>query len=253
MDMKLAGKSVLITGGTRGIGYACANAFVTEGCRVTLVGSNPDSAAKASERLKSERGAVVDALCIDLGQPDGIARLSARLQTSDIVVNNAGAIPGGGLENVDDTSWRAAWELKVYGYINAIRLALPKMLERQQGVIVNVIGMGGVAPSYDYLCGATANAALIGFTKAVGAYSARRGVRVLGVNPGATETERLVPVFKALAKTRFADESRWPELLSHLPFGRLSRPDEIADLVTFVASPRASYLSGVVIDAAADA
>jgi len=249
MDLKLAGKSVVITGGSRGIGYACAEAFASEGCGVTLVGSHFESVASAAERLKVQGAAVLDALCLDLSTPEGMALLAERLQTSDIVVNNAGAIPGGGLEDVDDARWRTAWELKVFGYINAVRQALPRMLERQQGVIVNIIGTAGVAPNYGYLCGTAANGALMNFTKAVGAHAARHGVRVLGVNPGATETERLVPLYKGFAKAQLGDESRWRELLTELPFGRPIRPQEIADLVTFIASPRASYLSGVVIDA----
>jgi 3-oxoacyl-[acyl-carrier protein] reductase len=249
MNLNLAGKSVVITGGSRGIGYACAEAFASEGCGVTLVGSHPESVASAAERLKAKGAAVLDALCLDLSAPEGMARLAERLQASDIVVNNAGAIPGGGLEDLDDARWRMAWELKVFGYINAVRQALPKMLERQQGVIVNIIGTAGVAPNYSYLCGTTANGALMNFTKAVGEYAARHGVRVLGVNPGATETERLVTIYKGFAKAQLGDESRWRELLTQLPFGRPARPQEIADLVTFIASPRASYLSGVVIDA----
>lgn len=248
MDLKLAGKSVLVTGGSRGIGYACAELFAQENCRVALLGSKQVTVDAAAQRLRERYGASVDALCIDMSQNEGLTRLSDRLKSTDILVNNAGSIPGGGLDTLDDAQWRAAWELKVYGYINATRAALPAMIERGQGVVVNVIGIAGTEPRYDYLCGSTANAALISFTKAVGGFSSAHGVRVLGVNPGPTETERLVTLYKSRALQRFGDETKWRDMLSHLPFGRPAKPEEIADLVVFLASARAAYLSGVVID-----
>jgi 3-oxoacyl-[acyl-carrier protein] reductase len=249
MDLKLTGKSVLITGGSRGIGYASAQLFAEEGCRVTVLGGDRASVDAAEQRLKATYGTAIDAVCLDLGQSESLGRLKDRLEMTDILVNNAGAIPGGGLETLDDAQWRSAWDLKVYGYINAIRKALPAMMERGYGVVVNVIGIAGAAPRYDYLCGSTANAALISFTKAVGAHGTTRGVRVVGVNPGPTETDRLITLYKSRAEQRFGDEARWPEMLSHLPFGRAAKPEEIADLIVFLSSVRASYLSGVVIDA----
>jgi len=249
MDLKLAGKSVLITGGSRGIGFACAEVFAQEGCRVTIVGSKPASVEQATQRLQATYGSAVDGLCIDLGRSEGVESLAEHLLSVDILINNAGAIPGGGLDSVDDATWRSAWELKVYGYIDATRKALPAMMERGHGVVVNVIGIAGATPRYDYLCGSVGNGALTSFTQAVGAHSTSRGVRVLGVNPGPTETDRLITLYKSRAAQRFGDESKWSEMLSHLPFGRATKPEEIADLVVFLASERASYLSGVVIDA----
>jgi NAD(P)-dependent dehydrogenase (short-subunit alcohol dehydrogenase family) len=249
MDLRLHGKNVLITGGSRGIGLACAESFLAEGCRVTIVGHDEDSVAAALRTLDETHAGRADGLSVDLGRDEGLGMLADRITAADIVVNNAGAIPGGGLDSVDDATWRRAWDLKVYGYINVARRALPAMTERGHGVIVNVIGIAGVDPRYDYLCGSAANAALVAFTKAVGAHSTARGVRVLGVNPGPTRTERLMSLYKARAQERFGDESRWPEMLAHLPFGRPTEAQEIADLVVFLASPRASYLSGVVVDA----
>lgn len=249
MDLKLTGKSVLITGGSRGIGYACADLFAEEGCRVAIVGSDTSSVDLAAQRLKAKHGTRIDALCVDLAGTKGIDSLRESLQTCDILVNNAGAIPGGGLDTLNDAQWRAAWELKVYGYINAARTALPAMMERRAGVVINVIGVAGAAPRYDYLCGSMANAGLISFTKAVGAHASTHGVRMVGVNPGPTETDRLVTLYKSRAFQRFGDESRWAEMLVHLPFGRPAQPQEMADLVVYLASARASYLSGVVIDA----
>lgn len=249
MDLGLKGKFSIVTGGSRGIGYACAELLAKEGANVLIVGSSQGSVDKALQNLKPKYGNLVEGVALDLSSESAINTLGDPLAKADILVNNAGAIPGGGLEAVSDKTWRAAWELKVYGYINASRYALPSMMARGAGVIVNVVGIAGVAPKYDYISGSMANASLIAFTKAAGAYSSSRGVRVVGVNPGATETDRLIRLYEDRAKARFGDASRWRELLSDLPFGRPAKPEEMADLVVYLASPRASYLSGVVIDA----
>lgn len=253
MDLQLQGKSVLITGGSRGIGFACAALFAAEGADVTIAGTSAASTTRAQRELADKHGAKVDTFVGDLSSPDVRQSLDARLGTLDVLVNNAGAIPGGGLTAMSDAQWREAWELKVFGYIETTRMALPKMMDRGTGVIVNVIGIAAEMPRYDYLCGATGNAALTTFTKAVGARSTTRGVRVVGVHPGPTETDRLLTLYKARAKEKFGDESRWQEMLGHLPFGRAAKASEMADLVVYLASARASYLSGVVVDAAGGA
>ncbi|MFM0211256.1 short-chain dehydrogenase/reductase [Paraburkholderia sediminicola] len=249
MELELKDKRVLITGGSRGIGFSCVETFLREGCRVKLVGSQTSSVDEAIARLRAMHLTDVDGLCVDLSDSNGIEQLASHLDEVDVLVNNAGAIPGGGLANVDDAQWRAAWDLKVHGYINTIRAAVPSMMKRGHCVVVNVIGIAGVAPRYDYLCGSAGNAALTAFTQAAGAHSTKRGVRVLGVNPGPTETERLIALSRSRAAQRFGDPSRWQDMLSDLPFGRAAKTEEIADLVAFLASARASYLSGVVIDA----
>ncbi|RQS26833.1 MULTISPECIES: short-chain dehydrogenase/reductase [unclassified Burkholderia] len=248
MNLELQGKSVLVTGGSRGIGYACCEMFAAEGCNVTILGSQKESVEGASARLEAQVGRKVEAICLDLGQPDAVSDIRDRLRLADIIVNNAGAIPGGGLEDVSDSAWRQAWDLKVHGYINTTREALPAMIERGTGVIVNVIGIAGAAPRYDYICGSSANSALMTFTKAAGAHAARHGVRIVGVNPGPTETDRLVKLYQSRAAERLGDASRWQEMLADMPFGRVAKPEEIASLVVFLASARASYISGAIVD-----
>lgn len=248
MELHLNGKSVIITGGTRGIGLACAEGFVTEGCKVTIIGRDRGAADDAIEQLKGRGAQAVDAIDLDLSVPEQLTQLVPHLSSADILVNCAGAIPGGGLTSIDEATWRRAWDLKVFGYINTTRIALDAMMARCSGVIVNIIGIAGAAPRYDYICGSTGNAALIAFTKAAGAEAARHGARVVGINPGPTLTDRLQTLYRARAQARFGDEDRWQEFLKHLPFGRATEAREIADLVVFAASPRASYLSGLVID-----
>ena len=249
MNLNLQQKKILITGGSKGIGYACAELFLAEGAEVVIVSSQSQSVNLATQQLQKIYGNRIQGHVVDLSAPDAHSKMVGLLADIDILVNNAGAIPGGGLDAIDDDRWRQAWELKVYGYINTIREVLPKMVERKSGVIVNIIGMAGASPSYDYVCGSMANASLITFTKAVGGYSSKLGVRVLGVNPGPTETDRLIKLYKERAQYQLGDESKWRDLLPNLPFGRPAKPEEIANLVVFLASDKASYLSGLVIDA----
>lgn len=249
MNLNLSKKKVLITGGSRGIGYACAELFLSEGALVTIVGSNSVSLNQAMEALADQYPHQITGKVIDLSSSNAHLNMAELLIDIDVLVNNAGAIPGGGLDVIDDQRWRQAWDLKVYGYINTIREVLPRMIQKKTGVVINIIGMAGAAPSYDYICGSMANSALITFTKAVGGYSSQSGVRVLGVNPGPTETDRLMKLYKERAQQQLGDKEKWREMLTHLPFGRLAKPEEIANLVVFLASDKASYLSGLVIDA----
>ena len=248
MDLRLAGNKVLVTGASKGIGRACALAFAREGAQPTLVARDAQALALAAEAIAQASGIRPSVLALDLTTTDAVDQLLAVAGDVDILVNNAGAIPGGDLAQVDDARWRQAWELKVYGYIKLTRAYLPRMEARGSGVIANVIGMAGVAPRYDYLCGGTANAALNAFTCAVGAASPRRGVRVFGVNPSLTRTDRVAALSRQMALARLGDAERWPELSADLPFGRLLEAEEVADLLVFACSSRAAYLSGSVID-----
>lgn len=248
METGLKGKSVLITGASKGIGLACAKAFAAEGANLHIASRDAAKLAEAkAEILKVAKVDITIHAC-DLSKPGSARALAAACGTLDVLVNNAGAIPGGSIETVDEARWRDAWELKVFGYINLTRAVLAGMYARKSGVVVNVIGMAGVKPPYDYICGAVGNAALNAFTKGVGAGSVNHGVRVLGVNPAATRTDRIITLTKARAKTTLGDESRWEELLGNMPFGRIAETEEVADVVVYCASERASYLSGTMID-----
>lgn len=248
MDLQLNGQRVLVTGGSKGIGLATAISFAREGAHPVLVSRSAATLEKASDTVARETGVTPTTLACDLSTADGVAALVAQMGAIDILVNNAGAIPGGALADVDDARWRQAWELKLFGYINLIRAVLPQMQQRGHGVIANIIGMAGAAPRADYICGSTANAALIAFTQAVGAASPQHGVRVFGINPSPTRSDRIEVVLRAQAASRLGDAERWLELTRKLPFGRMTEPQEIADLTVFGCSPRCGYLSGSVLN-----
>ena len=244
MDLGLQGKSVLVTGGSKGIGLACAKAFASEGCRVH-VASRDRARLEAARRQLGEDSEIHVA---DLRIGAELRALAAACAEVDILVNNAGDIPGGTIETVDEEKWRHAWELKVFGYINLTRELFPRMKARGSGTIVNVIGMAAEHPSFEYVCGATANAGLAAFSKAMGRDAAGHGVRVLGVHPPATRTDRIIPLIKAAAKEKLGDENRWQELAGSGAFGHMIEPEQVADTVVFLASPRAGKLSGVVLN-----
>jgi NAD(P)-dependent dehydrogenase (short-subunit alcohol dehydrogenase family) len=243
MNLELKGKSVLVTGGSKGIGLACAKAFAAEGCLVHI-------ASRDQERLELARRQVgnLQTHSVDLRDGNALRALAQACADVDILVNNAGDIPGGTLEAIDEAKWRHAWELKVFGYVNLTRELFARMKARKSGVIVNVIGMAGEKPSFEYVCGSMANAGLGAFTKAMGAGSTAFGVRVLGVHPPATRTDRIVPLMKAAAKEKLGDESRWEELIGTGTFGQMIEPEQVADMVAFLASARAGKLSGVMIN-----
>jgi NAD(P)-dependent dehydrogenase (short-subunit alcohol dehydrogenase family) len=245
MDLGLRGQSVLVTGSSKGIGLACAAGFAAEGANVHLAARSAGPMHAAARELAAKFGVELRVHVVDLRADGAAERLASDVGAIDVLVNNAGDIPRGSLGAVDEVTWRRAWDLKVFGFINLTRAVLTGMESRGRGVVVNVIGMAGVSHPADYICGAAGNAALEAFSKAAGKGSTARGVRVLGIHPGATRTDRLADPLKALAKQRFGDESRWEELLRGVT---IQEPEQVADTVLFLASKRASHLSGVVLN-----
>jgi NAD(P)-dependent dehydrogenase (short-subunit alcohol dehydrogenase family) len=247
MDLHLRGKSVLITGASKGIGAAVAEAFAEEGCNVHLAARSTDAMKALADRLRSSHQVNITAHTVDLRKSEDLQRLARDTKGIDILVNNAGDIPGGPLDQIDEATWRHAWELKVFGYINLTRPVYTDMKARGHGVIVNIIGAAGERFDYNYICGSVGNAALMALTKSLGGGSLHHGVRVMGINPGPVQTDRIITLMKTRAKDRFGDESRYPELMKNYPLGRPAKPREIADMAVFLASDRSGYSSGSIV------
>ncbi|MBI4083064.1 MAG: SDR family oxidoreductase [Candidatus Lambdaproteobacteria bacterium] len=247
MDLHLRGKTVVITGGSRGIGYACAEGFAAEGCRLHLVSRSQQDLDAARERIAKQSDVAVSVQSLDLGKPGSVAAVFQACPDADILVNNAGAIPRGDIETIGEARWREAWELKVFGYVNMCREYFRRMRERGGGVIVNVIGAAGERPDVNYITGTTGNASLMAFSRGLGSTSMRHGIRVVGVNPGPIETDRLIARQMANAEKAFGDKNRWREFYKDMPAQRAGRADEVADLVVYLASARASFISGTVV------
>lgn len=249
MDLGLGGKTALVTGGSKGIGFSVARALAAEGCRVHLVARGSDGLAEAHRRIRDELpSAVIRTHAVDLGDPRGPSMLQDVLSEVEILVNNAGSIPGMHLPDAGPAQWQQAWATKVFGFIELSRLAYGHMAARRTGAIVNIIGIAGERARGEYIMGCTGNAALMAFTRALGGESVDHGVRVVGVNPSLTNTERGAAILNATSRRTYGDERHQADVLGKLPFGRMAEPAEIADMVAFLASNRASYVSGTVID-----
>lgn len=247
MDLNLKNKSVLITGASKGIGLAAAEAFAEEGCHLHLAARSEDVLNDHAARLQAAHGVSVTPHAVDLRNRDDLDRLAVACADIDILVNNAGDIPRGSLTDVDESRWRHAWELKVFGFINLTRLVYGQMKQRGHGVIINDIGAAGERFDFNYITGSTGNAALMAFTRALGGRSLLEdNIRVVGINPGPVETDRMVTLLKGQAQAKWGDDSRWRELTASMPQGRAAKPREIADLMAFLASDRAGYTSGVI-------
>lgn len=251
MNTGLNNKNVLITGGSKGIGLACAQAFAGQGARVAIASRNPDNLASAQQRLKGH-GIDVRAYDADLSDPEQAATLIASVEQDlgslDVLVNSAGAAKRHPPETLTPQAWSDAMNAKYFTYINAITVALKGMVARRQGAIVNVIGAGGKNPSPIHLPGGAANAALMLATTGLAAAWASHGIRINGINPGPTETDRVKGSVEAEAQMsgKTSDEVM-DAMAKRIPMGRFARPEEVANVAVFLASDLASYVNGALI------
>ncbi|MFM7569101.1 MAG: short-chain dehydrogenase/reductase [Betaproteobacteria bacterium] len=248
MELGLRDKQVMVTGASEGIGRSIAALFAAEGARLVLVARGRERLEQLARALHEKHGSQVLIAPEDLSDDAAAGRLTAAYPEVDVVVNNAGAIPGGPLEQVSQDTWRKAWDLKVFGYISIMREFYTRMVARQSGVIVNVIGASATGLDPSYAAGSTGNAALEALTRTLGSKGPDHGVRVVGVSPGMVLTGRLEALLKVRARERFGDESRWAELGAHAAFRRPAQVEEIAASVVFLASDRSSYTSGAILE-----
>ena len=244
MDLGVKDKKVLITGGSKGIGLACAKAFIAEGAKVALVSRSEQNLRKAKESLTT-----VYTIPADLTDAAAAAAMVEKVDKEfgpiDVLVNSAGAAKRTDADDLTPAAWRAGMDAKYFSYINVIDPLIKRMGKRGKGAVINIIGGGGKVASPTHLAGGAANAALMLATAGLAFAYASKGVRVVGVSPGVTKTERVAEGLKAEAKrANVSEEQAYKQMIARLPMGRPAEPEEIADIVVFAASERGRYLTG---------
>lgn len=247
VDLELKGRTVLVTGGSKGIGLACAAAFLAEGARVAIVSRSRENLDRAAADLPGVVGIAADLIDADAAGA-AVAEAESRLGPIDVLVNSAGAAKRTPPDDLSPAAYRAAMDAKYFSYINVIDPVVKAMAARGSGVIVNVIGNGGKVASPVHIPGGAANAALMLATAGLANAYAGRGVRVVGINPGLTNTGRVAEGMASDARFQgiSVDEARRLGV-ARIPMGRMAEPGEIAAMVLFLASPRASYVTGVTV------
>lgn len=246
MDLNLSNKTALVTGASMGIGAHIAETLAAEGVNLHLTARSKDKLESLKARIIASHDVTVTLHPLDLMEQGATDKLAQTISHIDILVNNAGAVPSGDLWDVDENAWRAGFDLKVFGYINMCRLFYSKMKEAGGGVIINIIGNGGEVLDRNYIAGATGNISLMGFTRALGGYALDDNMRVVGINPGPVNTDRIYNMLKKWAEKDLGDADRYQELAAGYPLGRPAHCSEISDLVAFLASDRAGYTTGTV-------
>jgi 3-oxoacyl-[acyl-carrier protein] reductase len=253
VDLHLQGKRALVTGASLGIGRAIAEELAREGCDVALVARDADRLRRAADEIGRGSNRRVVAVPGDGAHADSIAEAIAAARSAlggiDILVNNAGSTPEDGIDRVDFEKWQYSVALKLFGYARFAQGVLAEMRERKWGRIVNIIGRSGHQPRPVYIAGGSINAGLLNFTKALAEDCARDNILVTGVNPGPIDTPRWAALREAAVKARGMPAAEFDgRAAASTALGRLGTSEEVAGIVAFLCSDRASYITGEIIN-----
>lgn len=251
MDLELNGKVVLVTGGSKGIGLSCARAFAREGAKVVIASRSAANLQAAQQQL-AEEGLSVATRAVDFcdaqAAADAVEAIEAEAGPIDVLVNSAGAAKRYPPEELSPQAWRDAMDAKFFSYIHAMDAVIRRMAQRGSGAVVNIIGAGGRVASPIHLPGGSANAALMLASAGLANAWGHKGIRVNAINPAATLTERVQGSLDAESKRsgRPANDILH-DMEQRIPLGRLAKPEEVADTALYLASARASYVTGALV------
>ena len=254
MDLLIKGRRALVTGASLGIGRAVAEELAREGCDVAMVARTEDTLRQAADDIARTSGRRVIAVSADASVPeaitDAVDHATKGLGGSiDILVNNAGSTPEDGIDRVDFAKWQYSIALKQFGYARFAQLVLPAMRTQKWGRIVNVIGRSGHQPRPVYLAGGSVNAGLLNFTKALAEECAKDNILVTGVNPGPIDTPRWRSLRDAAVRTRGVTANQYDgRAIASVPLGRIGTSEEVAAVVLFLCSERASFVTGEIVN-----
>ena len=253
MELQLKGKKALVTGGSQGIGKAIALALAREGVDVAICARTLAPLKKVADDIAQATGRKIVAIAADLTSAADAERFVKEAHKAlgriDILVNNAGSAPGGVIETLTEDDWAKALQLKFMGYVRCIRYVLPIMVKQGGGRVVNLIGNDGVKPSYWEIAPGAANAAGQNLTKSLAGQYGKHHISFVAVNPGPVRTERWDGLVKAMSRDMKISYEEADKLApSSIPMGRIAEPDEVANLVTMLASPLMHYVTGTMIE-----
>lgn len=253
MDLGIEGHNALITGGSQGIGAATARELLSNGCNLVLIARNKERLEEFAGSLRKPGGPQVITASADIGIAENVPQVVKQAQESlgpiEILINNAGSSPAGGLTNLPDAAWQKSFDLKLMGYVRFVRELMPGMCERRWGRIVNVVGLGAYQANPRYLAGGAINAACLAMTKSLAKEAAADNVSVNAVNPGPVDTPRWRGLLEQRAE-KYGRTIKEEEAISvgGVPMGRPALPGEVAALIAFLCSQQAGYISGSLIN-----
>jgi 3-oxoacyl-[acyl-carrier protein] reductase len=253
MDLQLKGKKVVIAGASSGLGFACARQLALEGARVVINGRNMDKLSKASSLLSSETGGEIFAIAGDVSDPEFAPRLinqaAEKLGGLDILITNAGGPPVGSIENLDETAWQQAINLSLMSHVRLIKAAIPHLRESQTASVLTITSYSVKQPIANMILSNSIRAATVGLTKTLALELGKDQIRFNSILPGWTQTERVIALMQARVDANGTSiEQELEKQAKDIPLGRLASPQEFANAATFLVSPAASYITGVMLN-----
>ncbi len=252
MDLQLKGKRALITGASRGLGFATARTLAQEGVRVAINSRSPESVSAAAKTLRKETQAEIVPLAGNVADPETPAQLVRQtveaLGGLDILITNAGGPPAGSFESFDEATWQLAIELSFMSHVRLIQAALPHLRQSEAATVLTITSISVKQPIANLVLSNSVRAATVGLTKTLALELGHEGIRFNSILPAWTETERVYELMNHRAKTNNSTvEEEIRKQAATTPMGRMAQPEEFANAAVFLVSPAASYLNGLML------